>query len=61
MNDVDFMDEMDNPSNMKTVTSKLPFKMREQWRHKAYENQTRTKRKARFTDLMDQLASKSQQ
>lgn len=29
MNDVEFMDEMDNPSNMKAVISKLPFKLKE--------------------------------
>lgn len=40
MSDVEFMEEMDNPSNMKTVISKLPFKIKEQWRNKAYEIQT---------------------
>lgn len=53
MNDIEFMDEMDNPSNMKTVISKLPFKLKERWRNQAYEIQTRTGRRARFSDLVD--------
>lgn len=52
MNDVQFMDEMDNPSNMKTVISKLPFKLKERWRNRAYEIQTKTGRRARFSDLV---------
>ena len=32
MNDVDYMDEMNNPTNMKCILSKLPFKLKEKWR-----------------------------
>lgn len=53
MSDVEFMEEMDNPSNAKTVISKLQFKMKEQWRNKAYEIQTKKGRRARFSDLVD--------
>jgi len=53
MNDVEFMDEMDNPSNMRTVISKLPFKLKERWRNHSYEIQTRTGRRARFSDVVE--------
>lgn len=38
---------------MNTVISKLPFKMKELWRNKAYEILIRTGRRARFSDLVD--------
>lgn len=53
MSNVDFMVEMDNPSDMKAVISKLPFKLKERWRNQAYEIQTRSGRRARFSDVVD--------
>lgn len=53
MNDVEFMEEMDNPSNMKAVISKLPFKLKERWRNQAYEIQASQGRRARFSDVVD--------
>lgn len=41
MSDVEFMEEMDNPSNMRTVISKLPYKVRERWRNTAFDLQAR--------------------
>lgn len=38
MEDLDYMDEMDNPTNIRIVISKLPFKM-EKWRGRAFEIQ----------------------
>jgi len=29
MEDIDFLDERDNPTNLRTVVSKLPYKMKE--------------------------------
>lgn len=52
MTDIDFMEEMDNPSNMRTVLSKLPYKLRERWRNTAFDFQVRHKRRARFEDLV---------
>lgn len=39
MADVEFMDEMNNPTNMRTVISKLPFRFRERWRNTAFDIQ----------------------
>ncbi|KAL2099293.1 hypothetical protein ACEWY4_005773 [Coilia grayii] len=52
MTDVEFMEEMDNPSNMRTVISKLPYKVRERWRNTAFDLQARQGRRARFEDLV---------
>ncbi len=41
MADVEFMDEMNNPTNMRTVLSKLPFRLRERWRNTAFDIQQR--------------------
>ena len=37
MKDIDFLEEMDNPTNLRSVVSKLPYKMRECWRAEAYD------------------------
>lgn len=37
MEDVEFLEKMDNPTNLRTVISKLPYKMKERWRVEAYE------------------------
>ncbi|KAL7871964.1 hypothetical protein SRHO_G00069470 [Serrasalmus rhombeus] len=52
MQDVDYMDEMDNPTNMRAVLSKLPYKMRERWKHMAFDLLENRKRRAKFTDLV---------
>ncbi|KAL6484006.1 hypothetical protein MHYP_G00088790 [Metynnis hypsauchen] len=53
VNDVDYMDEMNNPTNMKCILSKLPFKLKEKWRSYAYDIKERRKKQARFPDLVD--------
>lgn len=53
MKDVDYMDEMNNPTNMKSILSKLPFKLKERWRSYAYDIQERTRKRARFPDLVE--------
>lgn len=52
MEDVEFMEEMDNPTNMRIVVSKLPYKMRERWRNSAFEIKERRGHRARFADLV---------
>lgn len=37
MEDIDYMEEMDNPTTMRVIISKLPFKIRERWRVHAYD------------------------
>ena len=49
------MSELDTPSNLQLILSKLPYKLRERWRSKAYEIQEQTKRRARFHNIVDFL------
>lgn len=53
MADVEFMNEMNNPTNMRTVISKLPFRFRERWRNTAFDIQQRNGRRATFEDLVN--------
>lgn len=46
------MQELNMSFNMRTVISKLPFKLREQWRTTAHEVMERTNNRACFTDLV---------
>lgn len=52
VNSMEYIEEMDSPTNMRIVISKLPFKLRERWRGVACDMQERTKLRARFTDLV---------
>lgn len=52
MKDVDYMEEMDNPTNMRAILSKLPYKLREKWRLVAYEMMENKKKRPRFGDLV---------
>ena len=47
----DYLEEMDKPTNLRTVVSKLPFKTKERWRAKAYVK-VRGGRSAKFVDLV---------
>lgn len=53
MEDVSFMSEMNMPSNMRAIISKLPYKMRERWRNTAYELQEKHHRQAGFSDIVN--------
>lgn len=53
MEDIDYMEEMDNPATMRAIISKLPFKVRERWRVHAYDIQEQRKKRAKFTDLVN--------
>lgn len=52
MKDLKYMEELDLPQNMKAVVSKLPFKLREQWRTTAHETIEETNRRPTFEDLV---------
>lgn len=47
------MDEMDNPTNIRVVISKLLFNLKEKWRGRTFEIQEQRGRRARFADLVD--------
>lgn len=53
MEDVEYLEEMDNPTNMRIVVSKLPFKIRETWWNTAYNIKEQRGRRARFADLVN--------
>ena len=52
MEELEYMQEMDMPVNMRVIISKLPFKMREQWRNIPYDIMERTNDRAHFMDLV---------
>lgn len=52
MEELDYMQELDMPINMKTLASKLPFKLRERWRSKAYDILEATDDRAHFGDVV---------
>lgn len=51
LEDGESMEEMDNPTNMRAVISKLPYKMKERWRSEAFDIKERQGVRARFTQL----------
>lgn len=52
MEELQHMQELDIPANMKNIIAKLPFKMREQWRTKAHDILEKHNYRARFKDLV---------
>lgn len=55
MQDVVYMEEKDNPTNVRAILPKLPYKMREQWYNVAFEMQETKGRRARCADLVDYI------
>lgn len=47
------MDEMNNPTNMRKVIKKLPFRFRECWRSTTFDMQRRNGRRATFEDFVN--------
>ena len=37
MQDLEYMDELDVTSTLKLIVAKLPYKLRERWQSRAYE------------------------
>lgn len=52
MEELQYIQELDMPVNMTAIISKLPFKMRQQWRTIAYGIMETTKQRAHFNDLV---------
>ncbi|KAK0147978.1 hypothetical protein N1851_012345 [Merluccius polli] len=52
MKDMEYLEEMNSPSNLRIVVSKLPFRLRERWRVIAFDIQEREGRRAKFSDLV---------
>lgn len=52
MEELQYMQELDMPVNIRIIMSKMPFKMREQWRTIAHDKMETTNQRARFTDLV---------
>ncbi|KAJ8332985.1 hypothetical protein SKAU_G00418810 [Synaphobranchus kaupii] len=52
MEDIESLEEMDNPTNLRTVVSKLPYKLKERWRAEAYHIKEQRSRRAKFDDLV---------
>ena len=53
MKEVNFMEELETPSHLRTIISKLPFKLRDRWRTISCDIQDKSKRRARFKDLVE--------
>lgn len=53
MKEVNFMEELETPSHLKTIISKLPFKLRHRWRTISCDVQDESKQPAKFKDLVE--------
>lgn len=53
MQDLQYLEELEIPSDLRLMASKLPYKLRERWRTTAYETQQRTGRRIRLQHLVD--------
>ncbi|KAK0131909.1 hypothetical protein N1851_033296 [Merluccius polli] len=47
MEEMEYMQELDTISNMRSIALKLPYKLREKWRNKAYELQEQHRRRVK--------------
>lgn len=53
MEDVQYLHDLDMPSNMLNIIRKLPYRLRDKLRSQACEIQERYKRRAKFIDIVD--------
>ncbi len=53
MENIQYLLEMDTPSNMLTVVKKLPYKLREKWRSEVCELQETVNQRATFSDIVN--------
>ncbi|XP_057695571.1 uncharacterized protein LOC130917851 [Corythoichthys intestinalis] len=53
MADVKALDDLNTTTHLRTIVSKLPFRLREKWRVVAFEYQERTKVRAKFKQLVN--------
>lgn len=52
MMDLDYLKDLDVPTNMRAVLAKLPYRLRERWRSVAYDIMDSTNQRATFKDLV---------
>ncbi|KAL1277030.1 hypothetical protein QQF64_023703 [Cirrhinus molitorella] len=52
MEDLEFMEELDTVANLRSIALKLPYKLRERWRTKAFELQEQRGNKVKMVDLV---------
>ncbi len=52
MEDLQFIEELDTVANMRSIALKLPYKLRERWRTKAFELQEQRSHKVKMLDLV---------
>lgn len=52
MEELQYLEELNMPSNMKIVIQKLPYKLGKKWRVKACEILDRDNQRARFIDIV---------
>ncbi|KAK0131366.1 hypothetical protein N1851_033909 [Merluccius polli] len=52
MDDLRYMEELNMPANIKILSQKLPYKLRDKWRTKACEILEKTGQRARFSDIV---------
>ncbi len=53
MTDISYMEDLDNTANIKALTNKLPYKLKETWRKYACDLQEQTKKRARLKDFVN--------
>ena len=52
MQDIKFLDELNTPSQIREVVLKLPYRLREKWRTRAFDFYEHKKRRAKFPELV---------
>ncbi|KAK0142198.1 hypothetical protein N1851_020135 [Merluccius polli] len=52
MADLEYLDEMENAANMRTIIAKLPYRLRERFRSVAIDIQKRQDRRTKFKDVV---------
>ncbi|KAK0137845.1 hypothetical protein N1851_005152 [Merluccius polli] len=52
MDDLRYLEELNMPANIKILSQKLPYKLRDKWRTKACEILEKTGQRARFSDIV---------
>ncbi|KAL0177328.1 hypothetical protein M9458_026222, partial [Cirrhinus mrigala] len=53
MADLEYLDEMENAANMRTIIAKLPYRLRERFRSVAIDIQKRHDRRTKFKDVVE--------
>lgn len=53
MKDLQYLEELNMPANIKILSQRLPYKLRDKWRTRACEILEKTGRRARFSDIVE--------